>query len=231
MEKLDIIQNCRMLIAKGKSQEAINAIQELLPSKAVELSGRLSRAVHLYQEGKVTREQHQVSVNQVNSDLLHVLSQVEAGTYEKESLTKIEQHTKVAIPCWTCGMEEADRYQLIQVEHFGKNDGKWSLSGQIQLKYCQHDKCCNCGQILNDLERSIPINYPSLTCPTCKDQQFLRCDIKQVALAEEGDHFQFEVEFQCKQGHLFHQLKQRLADFLSLSSIQVSRNRIQLDRK
>jgi|GEM_PF-4360064 len=218
-----------MLIAKGKTQEAINAIQVLLPSKGVELSGRLSRAVNQYQEGKVTGEQHQVFLNQINSDLLHILSQMEAGAYQEERSTKIEQHSKVAIPCWTCGMEEADRYQLIQVEQFGKEDGKWALSGQIQLKYCQHDKCCNCGQILDDIERSIPINYPSLTCPTCKYQQFLKCDIKQVSLAETGDYFEFEVEFQCKQGHLFNQLRQRLADFLSFSSIQVSKDRIQLD--
>lgn len=227
MGNMSIVKNCRTLVAKGKTKEALTKLQGPYPYKAAELLSRLSNATKLFREEKVTLDQHKVSINNLNADVLSILSQIEAGSFS-DSPPKAERTQIVPIPCWTCGMEEAQRFELIQVETFGKEGEDWRLSGKIQLKYCKHDKCCNCGQMLADIEQSIPIQYPSLSCPTCKESQFLRCDIQHITLAEGGDHFEFAVNFECKHGHLFHHLKKRLSKLLSIRTIKVTPKAIDL---
>lgn len=227
MENISTVKNCRSLVAKGKTAEALAELEELYPYKVAELLSRLSHTTNLHREGKITHDQHLVNLNNLNADLLSTLSQIEIGTFE-DVLPKVQHTQFVPVPCWVCGMDKAERYEMIQVEDFSKEGEDWKVSGRIQLKYCKHDKCCNCGQMLEDIERSIPIQYPSLSCPSCKEQQFLRCNIKQVKLAEGGGHFEFEVNFECKHGHLFQKIRRKLSNLLSLKSIDVTTDTIVL---
>lgn len=224
---MSIVKICRSLVAKGKTEEALNELEGLYPYKAAELLGRLNNSTKLFREEKVTLDQHRVSLNKLNANVLSLLSQIEEGTFT-DTLPKAQHTQIVTIPCWTCGMKKAERFESIQVETFGKEGEDWKLSGKIHLKYCKHDRCCNCGQMLEDIEQSIPIQYPSLSCPTCKESQFLRCNIQHVTLAEEGDHFEFEASFECKHGHLFHRLKKKLSQFLSIRTIDVTPEAIEL---
>lgn len=227
MGNMSLVKKCRSLVAKGKTKEALAELKGPYPYKAAELLGRLANTTKLFREEKTTIDQHKVSMNNLNADVLSILSEIEVGQFE-DTLPKAEHTQIIPIPCWTCGMEEAQRFELIQVENFGKEGEDWMLSGKIQLKYCKHDKCCNCGQMLADIEQSIPIQYPSLSCPTCKESQFLRCNIKHVTLAEGRDHFEFEVNFECHHGHLFHHLKKKLSRLLSLRAIKVTPDVIDL---
>jgi len=153
-------------------------------------------------------------------ELRHQLTQSEAP----EPLERKFDHTA---QCWTCGLDDVERYESIGVDQFNEIEGGWAIGGTIKLQYCAHNKCKNCGNLFDDVRKAIPVNYPSMNCQECGSAEYLKCRIKN--LSQDGKNFTFQAIVQCKNCRLPKRIQRALRSMWSVIAVTVTLGGISLD--
>ena len=141
-----------------------------------------------------------------------------------EMLKRTYDHTA---QCWTCGLDEVERYESIVVEKFEAVDSGWAIGGNIKLQYCAHNKCRNCGSMFDDIKHSIPVNYPSMKCQKCGSPEHLKCRIK--CLNKDQQNFTFQAIVQCKNCDISRPLQRALKSLWSVIAVTITQGGISLE--
>jgi TIR domain-containing protein len=144
-----------------------------------------------------------------------------AQTIESALLTFDTISNKLtSVQCPMCGLSDVDRIESVSIESFDAVSAGWAIGGNVSIRYCAHSKCCNCGNVFDDIQHAIPVQYPSLRCPECDEPEFLRCRVRQ--LKKTSQYFTFQAILCCTHCGLANSAQKELSELSSLEAIIVS---------
>ena len=160
-------------------------------------------------------------------NLVLQLSKLRHQLTQSEIPETLEREFSHSAQCWTCGLDDVERYESIVVEKFEAFDAGWAIGGNIKLQYCAHNKCRNCGSMFDDIRNAIPVNYPDMKCQDCGSVEHLKCRIKN--LNKEKQNFTFQAVVQCKNCGTSKPLQRALKSLWSVIAVTVTLGGISLD--
>ena len=133
------------------------------------------------------------------------------------------------VPCPMCNLSDVERYESVSLQQFDAMDAGWVVGGKVRLLYCAHNRCKNCGNLFDDIEQSIPINYPSLRCQQCQSPNHLTCRVTQVS--KHRQDFTFQAILQCSYCRTLKRVQRALNKIRSIVSLVVSSAGVSVERK
>ena len=159
-----------------------------------------------------------ITVDDVAQELDHLRSKLSA--IKSLPLETISHKLSYSVQCPMCGLSDVDRIESVSVESFDAVSAGWAIGGSVTLHYCAHSKCCNCGNVFDDIGHAIPVQYPSLKCPECGEAEFLRCQVRQ--LKKTSQYFIFQAILRCTHCGLTNSVQEELRSLSSVEAITVS---------
>ena len=140
---------------------------------------------------------------------------------EPEIVTRQFKHD---VQCPMCTQNEVDRNESISIKEYKGLDSGWAVGGNIKLSYCAHNKCRNCGNVFEDIERIIPFKHGLLKCPSCGTSENLKVRIKQLNKIEQD--FTFQAVLKCSRCHRIKRLQKALKALWSVAVVLISKGRV-----
>src|SRR4051812_42158458 len=102
---------------------------------------------------------------------------VQGSAMGRRRLAESEAARGINVHCPACGRAEVDTTDAVEVQAFEADDDRWVLTGRMQLRYCVHGRCRNCGNAYDIVSKDIPVQYSSLPCPRCDKRDHLACKV------------------------------------------------------
>ncbi|MDC5810130.1 hypothetical protein OPW07_10425 [Vibrio europaeus] len=145
------------------------------------------------------------------------------------------QTIKVLSPtlCDFCISGEGHYSDLLLIE-INPKPSSWELRGSGELKGVT-THCPMCDEMYHAVERHIPINVSSLSCPTCGESETLELKVGKLnhtsGLSGTGEvSFEFQAELQCNNCHDKKSISEKLWDALGISEIEITLTGIRVKR-
>lgn len=194
-------------------------IEELLPvPKEKNLSAwedRDAAFLHVKEEIK----------NVIENYIYHVELSKNAG---QQQFIKKRQHD---VTCPMCGQQDVNWEEHVLLESIEKLETGYALGGKVKLHYHGLNRCCNCGNVFDDVEKIVPIKIPkSLVCPICDKKVAMKYSVNKIEKVSD-DHFTFQAIWDCKFCNYFKPLAKGLKFIRELVGITVGTKNIELERK
>lgn len=159
-----------------------------------------------------------ITVDDVAQELYHLRGKLSAT--KSLPFETISNRLSYSVQCPMCGLSDVDRIESVSVESFDAVSEGWAIGGNVTIRYCAHSKCCNCGNVFDDIGHAIPVQYPSLKCPECGEAKFLRCRVRQ--LKKTSQYFIFQAILRCTHCGLANSVQEELRSLSSVEAITVS---------
>jgi predicted RNA-binding Zn-ribbon protein involved in translation (DUF1610 family) len=107
-----------------------------------------------------------------------------------------EASAGLPVQCPNCGSTEIGRRENLSVRSVQRGPALgWTVLGNVAIRFCEHNKCANCGMVFDTINRELPAVFPSLKCPLCRSSKHLRCSVSDLAI--DGDSWKFEATVRC----------------------------------
>lgn len=135
----------------------------------------------------------------------------------------------VLMPCPQCGLQDVMVREEVVLNAFTAKGDAWEVEGKANVVQCIHGHCANCGAIFDVARRAIPVQYPSLSCPQCRNKRLLRYRLK--AVTQKNGGFQFTARVECRTCGLAKTLKKALSFVGKIKRLKVSWLGVEIERE
>jgi hypothetical protein len=133
------------------------------------------------------------------------------------------------IQCRSCGLQGFRQFSTLQVTDAKETkDGTYLLNGTLNVEYCAHGQCQNCGSVYTLLRRDLPIQCVDLPCPRCDKADKLVYRMKTIELGPKS--FSFKVEVVCRRCSWRHSAAKVLRALWDSLRIKVSPTNISVEK-
>lgn len=122
-----------------------------------------------------------------------------------------------SILCRSPDVEVSDSAEITLLT--ATTDG-WLAHGTLWIEYTADGHCRTCGRVLEVARRSIPVQFPDLTCEGCGQNAFLQYSVRSLRKIATG--YEFEVLARCTACHGQRTVSHLLSSPLRTASIDVA---------
>ena len=128
--------------------------------------------------------------------------------------------------CRSADVEVSDHAEVTELASTAEG---WLAQGHVNIEYEANGRCRTCGRIFTIARRSIPVQFPDLSCAECG--QSARLQYRVLALEKTATGYRFEVLASCASCQGQRRMSQSLPSLTRTSSIDVSAAgmRVQVD--
>ena len=143
--------------------------------------------------------------------------------------TKKQPTSFEVVQCPMCKSTAMEVGETLTLESFDRKDSSsWGVGGEVRLIRCFHGRCCNCGSILDTIKQAIPVQCPSLRCPTCGNAERIKCDIQELKLI--GAAYKFVIVAACTHCRWITRFTKLLKGIWSVTRIKIGVTGIEIEK-
>lgn len=127
-----------------------------------------------------------------------------------------------------CKSPDIDLTDSVDISSLNLEGDVWRAQGTVYIGYCVHGRCRTCGRLFEAARKSIPIQFPELTCPQCDKSEFLQYKIEGLSRVDDG--FEFVATVRCSGCRAVATMKKFFTGLLNAISIEIGLTGITLKR-